>query len=107
MAQEVHAGTILISEWPQVFGLEDEPYSGRWTVVKDLDGFGLDRKIRAAGWHFFFLASEMKAMFLGAPGTNKINHAVNRILSEVNKQHKEPRLGDSQGLVRTVCCCPE
>jgi hypothetical protein len=87
MAQEVHVGTILISEWPQVFGLEDEPYSGRWSVVKDLDGFGLDSKIRAAGWHFFFLASEMKAMFVGTPGTKKINRAVNRILSEVNNKH--------------------
>lgn len=87
MAQEVQVGTILISEWPQVFGLENEPYSGQWSVVKGLDGFGLDRKIRAAGWNFFFLASEMRAMFLGAPGTTKINHAVNRILCEVNKQH--------------------
>ena len=87
MAQEVQVGTILISGWPQVFELENEPYSGRWNVVKGPDGFGVDRKIRAAGWNLFFIASEMKAMFLGAAGTKKINRAVNRILGEVNEQH--------------------
>ena len=46
MAQEVQVGTILISEWPQIFGLENEPFSGQWSVVNGLDGFGLDRKIR-------------------------------------------------------------
>ena len=87
MAQEVQVGTILISEWPQIFGLENEPFSGQWSVVNGLDGFGLDRKIRGAGWNLFFIASEMKAMFLGAAGKKKINRAVNRILGEVNKQH--------------------
>jgi hypothetical protein len=87
MAQEVRVGTILISEWPQLFELETEPYSGRWSMVKGLSGFELDRKIRAAGWNFFFIASKMDAMFLGAPGTTKIHHAVNRILDQVNKEH--------------------
>ena len=87
MAKEVRVGTILISEWPQLFGLESETYSGRWSVVKGLSGFELDRKIRAAGWNFFFIASKMDAMFLGAPGTTKIHHAVNRILGQVNKEH--------------------
>jgi hypothetical protein len=49
MAQEVQVGTILISGWPQVFELENEPYSGRWNVVKGPDGFGVDRKIRILG----------------------------------------------------------
>jgi len=45
--------------WPQLLGLESEPYSGRWSVVKAPDGFALDRKIRAAGWNFFFIASQV------------------------------------------------
>jgi len=44
-------------------------------VVKALDGFALDRKIRAAGWNFFFIASEVKVMFLGSLGAKKIQHA--------------------------------
>jgi len=57
--QEVHVGTILMPGWPQLLGLESEPYSGRWSVVKAPDGFALDRKIRAAGWNFFFIASQV------------------------------------------------
>ena len=87
MPQEVHVGTILISQWPELFGLESEPYSGQWRVVKGLDSFALDRKIRAAKWNFFFIASEVKVMFLGAPGPKEIQHAVNRILGKVTKQH--------------------
>src|SRR5208282_1382462 len=71
MPQEVQVGTILISEWPQPFGLETELYSGRWSVAMGLDGFAVDRKIRAAGWNFFFIASEVKGIvtktFLGLP----------------------------------------
>ncbi len=87
MPQEVQAGTILISEWPQLFGLETEPYSGQWSVAKGLDGFAVDRKIRAARWNFFFIASEVKVMFLGSPGTKKIRHALNRILGKVAGQN--------------------
>jgi hypothetical protein len=87
MPQEVRVGTILMSEWPPLFGLESEPYAGHWSVVKALDGSALDRKIRAAGWNFFFIASEVKVMFLGALGAKKIQHAVHRILGKVGRQH--------------------
>ncbi len=92
MSQEVQVGTILMSEWPQFLGLkseglESEIYSGHWGVVKALDGLALDRKIRAAGWNFFFIASEVKVMFFGALGAKKIRHAVNRILGKVSQQH--------------------
>jgi hypothetical protein len=87
MPQEVRVGTILMSECPQLLGLESEPYSGDWRVVKTLDGSALDRKIRAAGWNFFFIASEVKVMFFGALGAKKIQHALNRILGKVSQQH--------------------
>jgi hypothetical protein len=92
MPQEVQVGTILMSQWPPFLGfpsegLESEPYSGRWSVVKALDGFALDRKIRAAGWNFFFIASEIKVMFLGSLRAKKIQHALHRILGKVSRQH--------------------
>ena len=92
MAQEIHVGSILTLEWPLLVGLgsdgwENEPYSGRWNVVKALDGFALDRKIRAEGWNFFFIASEVKVMFFGAIGAEKIQRAVNRILGKVRQQN--------------------
>ena len=94
MPQEVQVGTILMSQWPEIFDpdpktfeLKSEPYSGPWSVVEGLDGFALDRKIRAAGWHFFFIASQVKAMFLGGPRAEKIKNALNRVLSKVSEQH--------------------
>jgi hypothetical protein len=87
MPQEVQVGTILISEWPQIFGLQSEPYSGNWSALQMLDGSALDRKIRAAGWNFFFVASEVKVMFFGALGANKVKHALNRILGKVSQHN--------------------
>jgi hypothetical protein len=90
MAPTVQVGTILIEEQPlrmQLPGLESEPYSGNWSLVKVLDGFALDRKIHAAGWNFFFMASEVKVIFFGALGAKKIQDALKRILVKVRHQN--------------------
>jgi len=69
----------------QALGLESEPCSGAWGVVKALDGFALDRKIHAAGWNFFFMAAEVKVMFFGAVGAAKMQNAVGRLLAKVKQ----------------------
>jgi hypothetical protein len=82
----LQVGTILIEERPRItefLELESESCSGKWSVVRGLDGFALDRKIHAAGWSFFFMATEVKVMFFGAPGTAKIKNALHRILAKV------------------------
>jgi hypothetical protein len=90
MSPTVQAGTILIEDQPlmtQVLGLESEPYFGNWGVVKTFDGFALDRKIHAAGWNFFFMAAEVRVMFLGALGAQKVRNALKRILAKVRHQN--------------------
>jgi len=90
MAQTVQAGTILMKEWPgmtTLLGLESEPCYGGWSLLKVLNGFALDRKIHAAGWNFFFMATEVKVMFLGSLGAAKIQNALKRILKKVKEQH--------------------
>jgi hypothetical protein len=90
MPPTVQVGAILIEEGPmttQLPGLETEPYSGNWSLVKVLDGFALDRKIHAAGWNFFFMAAEVRAMFFGAIGATKIQNALKRVLGKVREQH--------------------
>src|SRR6201982_1347456 len=90
MTPTFNVGTILIDERPlitQLLGLESEPYSGNWSVVKTPDGFALDRKIHAAGWNFFFMAAEVKVMFFGALGAKRIQKALTRILGKVKQQH--------------------
>ena len=68
-------------------GSESKPYSGNWSLVKVLDGFALDRKIRGSGWNFFFMAAEVKVMFFGAVGAKKIENALKRILAKVRPQN--------------------
>jgi hypothetical protein len=90
MLQTIKVGTILMKEWlgmPQIPELETEPGFGEWSVVKLTDAFALDRKIHAAGWNFFFMATEVKAVFLGVLGQEKIQSALQRILAKVKPQH--------------------
>lgn len=90
MPPVVQVGAVLFEEWPlmtQLSDLQSEPFSGNWKLVKVLDGFALDRKIRALGWNFYFMAAEVKAMFFGALGARKIEHALKRILGKVKQQH--------------------
>ncbi len=70
----------------QLLGLKSEPCSGEWSLLKVLDGVTLDRKIHAAGWNFFFMAAEVKVMFLGSVGAVKIQDALQRILGKVRQQ---------------------
>ena len=71
----------------EVLALESEPYLENWRVVKALDGSALDHKIHAAGWNFFFLAAQVKVMFLGAIGTENVRRALKRILRKVKQQN--------------------
>ena len=90
MPPTVQAGSILMQEclgMTQFFGLESEPCSGNWSMVKTVNSFALDRKIHAAGWNFFFMAAEVKVMFFGAIGENKMNNALKRILGKVRERH--------------------
>jgi len=92
MLQTLKVGTILmkIKEWvgvPHLPGLETEPCVGEWSVVKFPDASALDRTIHAAGWNFFFMATEVKAMYFGFLGEKKIQSALKRILAKVNQQH--------------------
>ena len=89
MPAAIQVGAILIEEWPlmtQLFGLNSDPYSGKWSLVRVLDGFALDRKIHAEGWNFFFMATEVKTMFFGALAAKKIQNALKRILGKITAQ---------------------
>ena len=79
-----------MKDWPgmkKLLGLESDPYSGRWALLKTLDMCALNRKIHAAEWNFFFMATEVKVMFFGSLRTAKVHHALKRILDKVKQQH--------------------
>ncbi len=89
MPAAIQVGAILTNEslMMQSFGVETEPCSGNWRLVKMLDVSALDRKIHAAGWNFFFMAAEVKVMFPGALGAKKIQNALQKIFGKVKLQH--------------------
>jgi hypothetical protein len=90
MPPTIQIGAILMKDWPAMheqLGLECEPYSGQWTLLKILDVRDLDRKIHAAGWNFFFMATEIKVMFIGSIGAAKVQNALKRILEKVKQEH--------------------
>ena len=91
MPPTVQVGTILMKEWPgddeTCSGLKVSHVPGNGALFKVLDGFALDRKIHAAGWNFFFMATEVKVMFFGSRGAAKVQNALKRILKKVKQQH--------------------
>ena len=90
MPSTVEVGTILMREWPgmpTLIGVETEPLFEGWSTVKVPYISSLDRKIRSAGWNFFFMATEVKAMFFGSLSATKIQSALKRILAKVKPQH--------------------
>jgi hypothetical protein len=90
MPQNINVGTILVKEWlgmPKLAGLDAEPCVGEWSLVKVIDAFALEREIHAAGWNLFFMATEVKTMFFGFLGEEKIKRALKRILAKVELQH--------------------
>ncbi len=91
MPLAIQVGTVLMKEWPgmpQLIGFETEPGLGEWSMVKAApDAFTLDRKVHAAGWNFFFMAAEIKAMFFGSLTPAKVRSALKRIVTKVNRQN--------------------
>ncbi len=84
MAGEINTGTILINGGvllPDSLRFESEPYSNGWKIVLNLDGFGLERKIREAGWSFFYMAGEIQATVFGFDREKTLRRTVNRVLA--------------------------
>ncbi len=89
MAETIKAGTILIKDGtllPDALQFESEPCATGWRLVKNLDGYGLGRKIHEAGWTFFCLAGEIKATVFGFDGQKTVRRAVKRILTNLKSE---------------------
>ena len=89
MAETIDTGAILFKDGtflPDALQFDSEPCVTDWRLVKDLDGYGLDRKIRDAGWRFFCIAGEIKAIVLGFEGQKNVRRAVKRILARMNSE---------------------
>jgi hypothetical protein len=85
MAHEIKAGTILIKDsalLPKELKFESEPCVPGWSLVKDFDGYALDREIRKTGWTFFCLAGGIKATTVfGIDRQKMVRRAIEHILA--------------------------
>jgi len=86
MQELIQAGAVLIREGtplPGTLRIETEPCVPGWKLVKHLDGYGLDRKIREAGWTFFCQPGETNATVFGIDKEKMVRRAIERILAEL------------------------
>jgi hypothetical protein len=86
MHETIKPGTILIKEGtplPQTLRFESEPCVPGWRLVMDLDGCGLDRKIREAGWTFFCPGGQHGVTVFGIDEQKTLSRAVEQILANL------------------------
>ena len=84
MPDTIKPGTILIKEGtllPEVLRFESEPCAPGWRLVKNLDGYGLGRKIHEAGWTFSRRVGEIGATVFGLDEEETLSRAVEQILA--------------------------
>src|SRR6267378_3944317 len=87
MSDTIKTGTILIKEGtllPEVLRFESEPCTPGWRLVKNLDGYGLGRKIHEAGWTFSGRAGEIGATVFGIDEQKMLDRAVDQILANLH-----------------------
>ena len=86
MPDTIKTGTILIKDGtflPDALRFESEPCATGWRLIKNLDGYGLGRKVHEAGWTVFYLAGEIKATIFGFDVQKTVRRAVKRILANL------------------------
>jgi hypothetical protein len=79
-------GFILIREGallPPNLVIEREAFLPGWHLVKNLDGYTLNRKIKEANWNFVRLAGAYNARVIGRAYPGVLRSAVKRILTEL------------------------
>lgn len=89
MEEKIKTDTILVKEGiplPEFLQFESEPYSQDWRLVKDLNGYAMDRRITKAGWNFFYMAGEFKVRAFGWNREKTLGRAVRRILAHLKSE---------------------
>ena len=82
----IKMGTILMQAGtvtPESLRGDTEPYSPGWDVIKNSDG-GFDRRIREAGWNFFFMAARLQVIVWGHQTEKLLLRATKRLIAKAN-----------------------
>ena len=73
----MRVGTLI----PRSLGVETEECSPGWKWIINLDGDSFDRKVRNAGWSFFFLAAKIQVIVWGHCTDKIVSKAIRRVLT--------------------------
>lgn len=82
-------GTVLIKSGtalPTGMRLQSKRFKG-WFLPRGINAFGLERRLAAAGWHFFFIVPAK----IGTAVALDLNRAVRRAVERVCKQSDDER----------------
>jgi hypothetical protein len=93
MRKAIGPGTILIKEGtlpPEALRLETESFVTGWTLVKNVNGYGVDQRIREVRWAFFCLAGEISATGFGFEGQETQRRALHDRLCAVSTRPENP-----------------
>jgi len=77
---------ILIREGallPPDFTLESEAFLPGWRMVKNFDGYTLNRRISQANWNFVRFSGDHRANVVGRAYTGTLRRGIVRILGEL------------------------
>jgi hypothetical protein len=88
ISNTIQAGTILVQESTLLhsLGTQGENYSDEWCSLGTTESTELDRKLRAAGWNFFFIADELRTILPPWGGEKTLRTGVKRLLARTRAQ---------------------
>lgn len=89
MSTEIQNGAMMVREGlllPDFAQIESLGYSKAWRTMTGLDSFAVERKLRSAGWHLFFIAGELRVIEFGW-GASAVRRAMRRILGRGGKSN--------------------
>ncbi len=88
MSNTIQAGTMLVQQSALLhsLGTKGEIYSDQWCSLGAHESAGLDRKLRDAGWNFFFMADELRTIVPPWGGQRTLRAGVKRLLARTRAQ---------------------
>lgn len=84
MSNTLRVGALLMRVGtlpPRSLGVLTEACSPDWEWITNLDGDSFDRKVRNAGWSFFFLAAKIQVVVWGHCTDKIVSKAIRRVLT--------------------------
>jgi hypothetical protein len=89
MKDTIAAGSIMVAggtHLPSSIVLQYETDSNGWAAIEDARTT-FERKVQEAGWTFFLMAGEIKAIAFGYDKEKAIRTALNRLIADVKSLH--------------------